>query len=138
MSSKHRYWIVCNYTGCEHAAVLCFLGRAWLVDYPVRNSPCRQTRKRNFFVCSAPKEMMLSRHSPYTSVESSGCLRASTRQSSASSDVHGSLLRTEKASALSERFQDAGSRGRTDTRFKSNGILSPARLPIPPCRHEQS
>ena len=31
----------------------------------------------------------------------------------------------------------AGSRGRTDTRFKSNGILSPARLPIPPCRHKQ-
>ena len=42
--------------------------------------------------------------------------------------------RKEKASALRERFLDAGSRGRTDTRFKSNGILSPARLPIPPCR----
>ena len=32
----------------------------------------------------------------------------------------------------------AGSRGRTDTRFKSNGILSPARLPIPPCRQAAS
>ena len=39
-----------------------------------------------------------------------------------------------KASAVCERLFHAGSRGRTDTRFKSNGILSPARLPIPPCR----
>ena len=29
----------------------------------------------------------------------------------------------------------AGNRARTDTRFKSHGILSPGRLPIPPLRH---
>ena len=29
----------------------------------------------------------------------------------------------------------AGSRGRTGTRNKSHGILSPGRLPIPPFRH---
>ena len=40
MSSKRRYWIVCNYTGCQHAAVLCFLGRAWLVTirYAIRHA----------------------------------------------------------------------------------------------------
>ena len=43
-----------------------------------------------------------------------------------------------KASAFRERFSHAGSRGRTDTRFKSNGILSPARLPIPPCRQNSN
>ncbi len=33
------------------------------------------------------------------------------------------------------RYDGAGSRGRTGTRFKSHGILSPGRLPIPPFRH---
>ena len=32
----------------------------------------------------------------------------------------------------------AGDRGRTGTRGKSHGILSPGRLPIPPHRHYQS
>ena len=33
------------------------------------------------------------------------------------------------------RYNGAGSRGRTGTRNKSHGILSPGRLPIPPFRH---
>ena len=33
------------------------------------------------------------------------------------------------------RYYGAGSRGRTGTRNKSHGILSPGRLPIPPFRH---
>ena len=40
MSSKRRYWIVCNYTACQHAVALCFLGRAWLVTirYAIRHA----------------------------------------------------------------------------------------------------
>ena len=42
---------------------------------------------------------------------------------------------TSYQTAPSRDISGAGSRGRTGTRNKSHGILSPGRLPIPPFRH---
>ena len=56
-----------------------------------RDSPCRQARKR-FAFCSAPKEMLLSRHSPYTSKSTDRRLRASSTRLTVALSVHGSLL----------------------------------------------
>ena len=49
-------------------------GRQFAMPTGLRNSPCRQARKRSAF-CSALKEMLLSRHSP-TSLRNSPCRQA--------------------------------------------------------------
>ena len=74
----------------------CFFELLWF--WSGRNDPCRQTRKR-FAFCSAPKEMMLPRHSPYTSKSTDRRLRASSTRFTVALSVHGSLL-TRKYSGM--------------------------------------
>ena len=53
-----------------------------------RNEPCQQVRKR-FAFCSAPQEMLLSRHSPCTSKSNPCRFRASSMRLCFDLDVHG-------------------------------------------------